>query len=179
MTNIFVVYIITLYIVGMNVMVDIPKEIYESERACGEFIVAINERLATLAGLEKELKRAKDIASEVLLNKLEASGMKHFAFDFGTFSKSTKTAFSFPTAEDGGKEKAVEWLIECVSAGIITTRDLLDVQQARISVEPLVAIIEQVEEYNARQKLVGGDLIPDCPFNRYQQTTLTAPRKRK
>ena len=72
-----------------------------------------------------------------MLDRLEATGQKHFAFDFGTFSRSTSTKMSFPTAEKGGKEAAVEWLTLCLEKGVITPAQVSDVQQARLVTEPV------------------------------------------
>lgn len=159
----------------------IPKEIYESDKACGEFILSVNEQLAQVAEAEKLLKEAKEIAMKVMLERLEVTGLKNFAFDFGTFSKSTKVHVSFPTAENGGKEAATAWLQECYERGVIEFADLLNVQQARVSAEPLLAIEQAVKEYNERQSLMDANFKPiaESPFNHYEQTTLSTPRKRK
>ena len=61
---------------------DIPQEIYESDRACGEFIVTLNESLAYIRAIEKLFKEAQEKASNVMLERLEVTGFKHFAFDF-------------------------------------------------------------------------------------------------
>ena len=160
---------------------EIPQEIYKSYRACGEFILSINERLSKLADIEKSLKAAKDVAVGVMLDRLEATGQKHFAFEnLGTFKKSTSVKLSFPTAENGGKEAAVMWLTQCLERGVITPAQLLDLQQARLVTEPVLAIEQAVEEYNQQQTLNGStDLLPPSPFNRFEQTTLSTPRTRK
>ena len=41
----------------------IPNEIYTSDKACGEFILNINERLSKLSAMEKMLKEAKEVAN--------------------------------------------------------------------------------------------------------------------
>ena len=116
-----------------------------------------------------------------MLDRLEATGMKHFAFDgLGTFKKATSVKLSFPTAENSGKETAVKWLEMCLERGVITPAQLLDLQQARLVTEPVLAIEQAVEEYNQRQALNGStDLLPPSPFNRFEQTTLSTPRTRK
>ena len=159
----------------------IPQEIYTSDKACGEFILNINERLSKLSEIEKELKAAKDVAVGVMLDRLEATGQKHFAFEnIGTFKKTTSVKLSFPTAENGGKEAAVKWLTECLARGVITPAQLLDLQQARLVTEPVLAIEQAVEEYNRQQTFNGStDLLPKSPFNRFEQTTLSTPRTRK
>lgn len=160
---------------------EIPKEIYQSDKACGEFILSINERLSKLAEIEKELKAAKEVATGVMLDRLEATGQKHFAFEnLGTFKKMTSVKLSFPTAENGGKEAAVIWLTQCLERGVITPAQLLDLQQARLVTEPVLAIEQAVEEYNRQQIFNGStDLLPPSPFNRFEQTTLSTPRTRK
>lgn len=162
-------------------LIEIPHEIYTSDKACGEFIFDINQRLARLAEVEKELKAVKEIACNTLLDRLEATGQKHFAFEgLGTFSKSTSTKLSFPTAENGGKETAVRWLEQCLERGVITPAQLLDLQQARLVTEPVLAIERAVEQYNQQQTLNGStDLLPPSPFHRYEQTTLSTPRTRR
>lgn len=166
----------------MVTKVEVPKAIYQDDKACAEFIVDINERLAQLSTIEKALKEAKDVAVNVMLERLEITGQKHFAYDFGTFSKTIKTQLAFPSAEKGGKDAAVEWLDECVERGIIDTHDLMSVQQARVSAEPLLAIEALVAEYNETEALKNPDSfvpVPPSPFNRYEQVTLSTPRKRK
>lgn len=159
----------------------LPEDVYKSDKACGEFIIACNEQLGQLAELEKKLREAKDAACDVMLTRLEATGQKHFAFDgLGTFSRRKSVHISFPSAEKGGKEAAVEWLTEALQRGIITPAMLLDLQQARVVNEPALAIEAAVEEYNMRQTLNGStDLMPTSPFNHFEQVKLATPRSRK
>ena len=159
----------------------IPENIYTSDLACGEFIIALNERLAEIANEEKQLKAMKEEATNVMLTRLAATGQKHFAFDFGTFYKNSSIKYSFPTAEDGGKEKAVQWLCEAVKKGIISVEQLLDVQQSRLVAEPLLAIEKAVEEYNQQMRLNGNEnqLMESSPFNHYEHISLVTPRKRR
>lgn len=159
----------------------LPAEVFASDKACGEFIVALNQRLSKLAELEKKLKAQKEEACNIMLTRLEATGQKHFAFEgLGTFSKRTSVHISFPTAENGGKEAAVKWLEEALARGIITPAMLLDLQQARIVNEPALAIEAAVEEYNQQQILNGSDdRMPSSPFNHYEKTILSAPRSPK
>lgn len=159
----------------------IPQEIYSNPRECGEFIFSINERLTKLTEIEKELKEAKEIASKAMLEMLAVSGQKNFNFEnLGIFKKTTSTKLAFPTAENGGKETAVQWLTLCLERGVISPAQLLDVQQARLVNDPVIAIEEAVEAYNKQQQLQGNtDLIPPSPFHRYEQVTLSTPRTRK
>lgn len=161
--------------------IEIPQEIYTSDKACGEFIYEMNQRLAKIAEIEKVVREAKEVASNVMLDRLEATGMKHFAFDgLGTFKKTKSTKISFPTAENGGKETAVKWLEMCLERGVITPAQLLDLQQARLVTEPVLAIEQTVAEYNQQQTLNGStDLLPPSPFNHFEQTVLSTPRTRK
>lgn len=165
----------------MSTKIAIPKTIYTSDKACGEFILDINVQLAKLSAAEKALKEAKEVAVNVMLERLEVTGQKHFAFDFGTFAKSTKTQVSFPTADKGGKERASAWLQECLDRGVIEFSDLLNVQQARINADPVLAIEQAVQEYNESQALIDPNFVPisESPFNHFTQTTLSTPRKKR
>lgn len=163
-------------------ILEIPQEIYTSDKACGEYILALNERKSKLAELDKIITENLNTAKEIMLDRLEATGMKHMAFEnLGTFKKTTKTYVSFPTAENGGKEAAVEWLTLALERGVITPAQLLDLQQARIVSEPALAIEETVEEYNRQQAINGAvdKLMPPSPFNHFTQSTLSTPRTRK
>lgn len=163
-----------------NTNIKIPQDIYTSDKACGEFIISINERLSKLAELEKQLKFMKEEAVNVMLTRLEATGQKHFAFDFGTFYKTSSLKISYPSADNGGKEAGVQWLIECLKKGVITAEQLLDVQQSRLNSEPILAIEKAVEEYNQTQILNGQtDLISPSPFNKFEHISLATPRKFK
>ena len=159
----------------------LPKEVFESDKACGEYIIRCNELLSQLSAKEKQVRELREEACDVMLARLEATGQKHFAFDgLGTFSKRTSDKISFPTAENGGKEAAVKWLEEALARGIITPAMLLDLQQARIVNDPAIAIEDAVAEYNRVQTLNGStDLMPDSPFNHFKQTVLVAPRTAK
>lgn len=161
--------------------IPVPSDIYTSDRACGEFILSLNERLSKLEGIQKELKAAKEVAVGVMLDRLEATGQKHFAFEgLGTFKKTVSDKISFPKSEDGGKEAAVVWLTQCLERGVITPAQLLDLQQARVVSEPALAIEKAVEAYNQQQQLNGSsDLLPPSPFHHFRQTTLSTPRTRK
>ena len=162
-------------------MIGIPQNIYTDDKACGEFIIEINERLSKLAEAEKALKEAKEVATNLMLTRLEATGLKHFAFDFGTFARRTKTQISFPTAEKGGKEKAVEWLSQVLERGLIDLEDLMNIQQARVVSDTVLALEEIVQRYNTEQAMVNPNFVPlpESPFNKYEQVTLSTPRKRK
>lgn len=162
-------------------MITIPQEIYTDDKACGEFIIEINERLSRLAEAEKALKEAKETATNLMLNRLEATGLKHFAFDFGTFARRTKTQVSFPTAENGGKEKAVEWLSTLLEHNLVDIEDLMNVQQARVVADTVLALEEAVQRYNTEQSMVNPNFVPlpESPFHKHEQVTLSTPRKRK
>lgn len=161
--------------------IEIPKDIGLNDRTCAEFIYNINERLAKLAEIEKALKEAKKKAEHIMLDRLQATGQKHFAFEnLGTFKKIKSTKVSFPTAERGGKEAAVQWLGQCLERGVISREQLLDIQQARLVTEVVLDVEAAAEEYNQQQRLNGStDLLPESPFNHYEQVTLSAPRTRK
>lgn len=159
--------------------IEIPPAIYTSDEACAEFISKMNTLEAHISAWDKVVKEAKNIATDHMIARLDVTGQKHFAFErFGTFTKTTSTKISFPSAEEGGKETAVKWLETCLERGVITPAQLLDLQQARLVTEPVMAIEQAVAEYNENQKINGSnDLIPDSPFSRYEQTTLRTPRK--
>lgn len=159
--------------------IPLPEAVYASDKACGEFILSCNELLAKLSAEEKRLKAAKEAACNVMLDRLAATGQKHFAFDFGTFSQSKSVKLAFPTAENGGKEAAVKWLTLLLEKDIITPAQLLDLQQARLVTEPVLAIEEAAEAYNRTAELNGQPPLPPSPFNRFEQTTLSTPRTRK
>lgn len=161
--------------------ITVPPEIHTDIKACGEFIVDINERIAQLQAVEKALKEAKETACNVMLDRLNATGQVHFAFDFGTFSQTKRTNVSFPTAEDGGRDKAAEWLQELLDRKVIDFKDVLNVQQSRVSVENVLAIEELAKEYNDNFSLIDPNFepVPESPFNHFEQFTLSTPRKRK
>lgn len=164
----------------MSIAIQIPETIYTDDKACAEFILDINEQLAKCSAVEKSLKEAKEKASKVMLERLEVTGQKHFAYDFGTFSKTTKTQVAFPTADNGGKEAAVAWLAELLERGVIDLYDVMNVQQSRISVEATLALEQLASDYNANHSLDTEFVpVPPSPFNKYEQTTLNTPRKRK
>lgn len=160
--------------------IEIPQEIYKDDRTCAEFIIELNKRISKLSVLEKAIKEAKDIASNVLLTRLEATGQKHFAYeDLGTFSKRVSTKLSLTKEVGHSKEDAIEWLEKCREKGIITGKQAFDIFQARVSEEPVLAIEEAVEEYNRTQLLKPKDqqdLIPPSPFKRFEQIILITPR---
>lgn len=163
-----------------NLFIPIPQEVYDSPEKLCAMIVDVNERLSNYGAIEKALKDLSDRLKNIALDQLSATGQKHFAFDFGTFAKSTKTNISFPTAENGGREKAIEWLKELVDRGVISFDEVLYVQQARVSNETVLAIEQAVTDYNEKHKYDPSfQPLPESPFNKYEQVTLTSPRKRK
>lgn len=153
----------------------IPPEIYESDKACGEFIVTLNESLAYIAAMEKLFRAAKDVASNVMLERLEVTGQKHFAFDFGTFSPRVSDNVGFPKEEDGGKQKAFDWLKELVERDIIDFRTVLDVQQSRLVKDTVAAVEELAAKYNEDNP---DSPVPESPFNHFVETKLSSPQKR-
>lgn len=157
--------------------IELPQEVFHSNKACAAYIIELNERLATVRAVEKLLKDALESSKNILLERLDIEGMKHFAFDdLGTFSKSEKTYISFPTNENGGKSAAAKWLHACVDAGIMQFDELLQVQQSRISNDTVIGLEQAVAEYNEKNP---NNPIPASPFHRFEKTTLSTPTKRK
>lgn len=157
--------------------IELPEAVFHSNKACAEYIVELNERLATVRAVEKLLKEANEAAKNILLERLDVEGMKHFAFDdLGTFSKSEKTYISFPTNENGGKAAAAKWLHACVDAGIMEFEELLQVQQSRISNDTVMSLEQAVEAYNEANPK---NPLPASPFHRFEKFTLSTPTKRK
>lgn len=161
--------------------IKIPQNARTDMKALGEFIIRLNEEKAKVALIDKSIEVALKEAKELMLENLEQSGQKHFAFEgLGTFSKSTKTQCSFPTEEMGGRTAAVNWLMLCVERGIIDIPQLLYIQQARLVPESVMIVEQAVAEYNQQQMEAGNwDLIPESPFSKYEVKTLSAPRSRK
>lgn len=63
-------------------LLEIPtRNLHQRQSTCGEFIFEMNQRLAKIAELEKVVKEAKEIATNVMLDRLEATGLKNFAFE--------------------------------------------------------------------------------------------------
>lgn len=160
--------------------VKVPKEIYDSDLACGDYIVSCNETIAKLNELVKVIDQAKKIATDVMLKRLSATGQKHFAFeDIGTFKRTVTTCVAFPREVDGGKQVGINWLLDLLNRGLINPETLLDIQ-SRINKEVLEAIEDSVKDYNNQQRLKGStDLIPDSPFHKYEVVKLSAPKTRK
>lgn len=160
---------------------EIPQEIYNSDKACAEFLLSLNQRLSRLAEIERALKEAKETASDVMLSRLCATGQKHFAFEgIGTFSKSEREIVEFPSAENGGSEAATAWLKELLEKGVITPEIMLDSRQSRLSTQTVVAIEAAAEAWN-RERIannLGGE-VPKSPFNRFKKIVLSTPRTRK
>lgn len=133
----------------MNKQIEIPQEIYSSDKACAEFIVRINEQLSKVAAWEKMLKEAKDTASMHLLARMDAEGAKHFAFDgVGTFARRTSDKCNFPSDEDGGREAAGMWIDQLLAQGIIATHHVLYLQQKRVVTESVVEVEKLACEHN-------------------------------
>lgn len=159
----------------------IPEVIYKDDKACGEFLFEINQRISKLEEIQKQLRDIKIEVSNYMLDRLAATGQKNFHFEnLGIFKRNVSTKISFPTAERGGREEAVKWLELCMARGIITPTQLLDLQQSRLAIDPVLALEKAVEEYNLQQQINGtDDLIPESPFNHYEYVTLSVPRTRK
>lgn len=171
----------TLQIENINALpkeLELPDEIYSSDEALAQYIVEINERLSKVSQVEKLYKTAKEKAEQLMLNRIESSGQKHFAFEkWGTFSPRISVNYSFPNAENGGKEAVISWLDTLIANGLADKSIYLDVQQARVSKEPVVALIEAVAEYNENKP---DDMkLPESPFTEFVQQKLSSPQKRK
>ena len=122
--------------------------------------------------IEKVLKQVEEhieAHKEELLRMLDAAGAKHFSFEnLGTFTKSTREYVSFPLIEKGGREAAKMFLDFALNAGIITPTDILDLQQARLNVEQVASLEEQVMSY-----CVKSGLAPMAsPFHHYEKVSL-------
>mgnify|MGYP000041124927 FL=1 len=153
----------------------IPPEIYQSEKACGEFIITLNESLAYIGAMDKLFRAAKEVASQVMLERLEVTGQKHFAFDFGTFSPRVSDNVGFPTEAAGGKQKAFEWLKDLVERDIIDLRTVLDLQQSRLVKDTVSAVEELAAKYNEDNP---DNPVAESPFNHFVETKLSSPQKR-
>lgn len=153
----------------------IPPEIYQSEKACGEFIITLNESLAYIGAMDKLFRAAKEVASQVMLERLEVTGQKHFAFDFGTFSPRISDNVGFPTEAAGGKQKAFEWLKDLVERDIIDLRTVLDLQQSRLVKDTVSAVEELAAKYNEDNP---DNPVAESPFNHFVETKLSSPQKR-
>ena len=153
----------------------IPQEIYQSEKACGEFIITLNESLAYISAMDKLFRAAKETASQVMLERLEVTGQKHFAFDFGTFSPRVSDNVGFPTEAAGGKQKAFEWLKDLVERDIIDLRTVLDLQQSRLVKDTVSAVEELAAKYNEDNP---DNPVAESPFNHFVETKLSSPQKR-
>nr|DAE07585.1 MAG TPA: hypothetical protein [Podoviridae sp. ctnCN2] len=153
----------------MPKQIEIPQEIYSSDKACAEFIVRINEQLGKLSDWEKMLKTAKATAEEHLLSRMDAEGAKHFAFDgVGTFARRQSVKCSFPTEEAGGREAAGAWLDRLLADSIITTQHVLYAQQARLVPDSVLAVERLACEHNWKV-LLNAALISADELNKQQQ----------
>lgn len=153
----------------MPKQIEIPQEIYSSDKTCAEFIVRINEQLGKLSDWEKMLKAAKATAETHLLSRMDAEGAKHFAFDgVGTFSRRQSIKCSFPSEEAGGREAAGAWLDRLLADGIITTQHVLYAQQARLVPDSVLAVERLACEHNWKV-LLNAALISADELNKQQQ----------
>ena len=57
----------------------------------------------------------------------------------------------------------------------------MNVQQARVVSDTVLSLEETVQRYNTEQAMVNPNFVPlpESPFNKYEQVTLSTPRKRK
>lgn len=153
----------------------VPDVVFDSDKALGAFIIHINEVRSTIAEAEKATKQLLDEAQEIMLKRLDATGLKNFAFeDLGTFSKRTSTKYSMPP---GGKSELAEYVDLLLDKGIIeSTAEVLDLQQSRLSGEPVEALYQAIEAYN--EECPSDDKLPEPPFKKYEHISLSAPKKR-
>ena len=150
---------------------DIPEEVYASPLALGKYIAALRERRDYANAMVKAIKATLDQAEFAMLDVLAASGQTHFAFEeLGRFAKTSSSSVSFPSAEDGGRDAALRWLKECMDAELIDFNELMSIQQARVSKEPVLALEEAVLAYNTKHP---NDPLPESPFSKYTKTSLS------
>lgn len=153
----------------------IPEEAYESPVKLGQFIAQMRERRKRASDMEKAIKATLDEAEGNMLDLLASSGQRHFAFeDLGTFAKSTTQYVSFPNNEDGGRQKAIDWLTRCLDAGLLDIDELMTIQQARVSKEPVLALEEAVAEYNQRNP---NNPLPESPFRKGERVSLSFTKR--
>lgn len=154
---------------------DIPDDVYDSPLKLGKYIAELRERKDYATAVLKAIKATQDQAEYAMMDILAASGQSHFAFeDLGRFAKTSSETVSFPTAEDGGRDAALRWLKECMDVGLIKFDELMSIQQARVSKEPVLALEEAVAKYN----LANPDSpLPDSPFSKYTRTSLSFTKK--
>lgn len=154
---------------------DIPDEVYESPLKLGEYIAAMRDRKDYANDMLKAIKRTLDEAEFAMIDLLAASGQTHFAFEeLGRFAKTSTSSISFPTAEDGGREAALRWLKGCMEVGLINFDELMSIQQARVSKEPVLALEEAVIAYNTANPK---NALPESPFSKYTRTSLSFTKK--
>lgn len=159
--------------------VALPAEVYESDLALGEYIFGLNERLAKLNHAVSVVKSLKEAASNLMLDRLAATGQKHFAFSgLGTFTRVVSKKYSFPSDEQGGREAAAAWVSACMEAGLLDINDVFALQQARLVTDSVASAIEAAEAYNLACRTEEGKL-PPSPFGEYEQVSLRTPTKRK
>lgn len=154
---------------------DIPSEAYETPLKLGRYIAELRERKDYITAMDKAVKATLAQAEFAMIDMLAASGQTHFAFEeLGRFAKTSSDSVSFPTAEAGGRDAALRWLKECMDAGLLEFDELMSIQQARVSKEPVLALEEAVEKYNKENP---GKELPDSPFSKYTRTSLSFTRK--
>lgn len=154
---------------------DIPEEAYETPLKLGKYIAELRERKDYVIAVEKAVKATLEQAEFAMMDMLAASGQTHFSFEnLGRFAKTSSDSVSFPSANDGGRDAAMRWLKECMDAGLLGFDELMSIQQARVSKEPVLALEEAVEKHN---KANPGKKIPDSPFAKYTRTSLSFTKK--
>ena len=154
---------------------DIPDEVYESPLKLGEYIAAMRDRKDYATDMLNSIKRTLADAEYAMIDLLAASGQTHFAFEeLGRFAKTSTSSISFPTAEDGGREAALRWLKGCMEVGLINFDELMSIQQARVSKEPVLALEEAVIAYNTANP---DKALPESPFSKYTKTSLSFTKK--
>lgn len=154
---------------------DIPDEAYETPLKLGKYIAELRERKDYVTAMDKAVKATLAQAELAMIDMLAASGQTHFSFaELGRFAKTSSDSISFPNADAGGRDAALRWLKECMDANLLDFDELMSIQQARVSKEPVLALEEAVEKYN---KANPGKELPESPFSKYTRTSLSFTKK--
>lgn len=153
----------------------IPDEVYETPLKLGTYIAELRARKDYATSMLNAIKRTLAEAEYAMMDVLAASGQTHFSFeDLGRFAKTTSDSVSFPSDEDGGRAAALRWLKECMEVGLIDFDELMTIQQARVSKEPVLALEDAVIKYNAANP---DSKLPESPFSKYTKTSLSFTKK--
>ncbi len=154
---------------------DIPDEVYETPLKLGKYIAELRERKDYITAMEKAVKATLAQAELAMIDMLAASGQTHFSFEeLGRFAKTSSDSISFPNADAGGRDAALRWLKECMEADLLGFDELMSIQQARVSKEPVLALEEAVEKYN---KVNPDKKVSESPFSKYTRTSLSFTKK--